>query len=160
MDNQRLLTAGFIGGFVTGTLNSIPFLNFINCFCCIGIMLGGAVALIYHDRSFQSKEYINPAMAVTIGITSGLFGAFISLFIDWFIYINYGHWEIEFMQQLIDNMDEVPPVLDEIFYELEEELKSGFLWGSILLRNLLLMPVFCLLGSLITRVILNKNRMQ
>jgi len=160
MDNQRLLTAGFIGGFVTGTLNSIPFLNFINCFCCIGIMLGGAVALIYHDRSFESKEYINPAMAVTIGITSGLFGAFISLFIDWFIYINYGHWEIEFMRELIDNMDEVPPVLDEIFYELEEELKSGFLWGSILLRNLLLMPVFCLLGSLITRVILNKNRVQ
>ncbi len=158
MDNQRLLTAGFIGGFVAAILNSIPFLNFINCFCCLGIMLGGAIALIYHDRSFQTKEYINPAMAVTLGITSGLFGAFISLFIDWFIYINYGHWEIEFMQQLIDNMDEVPPVLDEIFYELEEQLKSGFLWGSILLRNLLLMPVFCLVGSLITRVILNKNR--
>ena len=159
MDNQRLLTAGFVGGFVAAALNSIPFLNFINCFCCLGIMLGGAVALIYHDRSFQTKDYINPAMAVTIGITSGLFGAFISLFIDWFIYINYGHWEIEFMQQLIDNMEEVPPVLDEIFYELEEELKSGFLWGSIMLRNLLLMPVFCLVGSLITRVILNKNRL-
>jgi hypothetical protein len=159
MDNQQILTAGFIGGFVTAVLNSIPFLNFINCFCCLGIMLGGVVALIYHDRSFQTKEFINPALAVTIGITSGLFGAFISLFLDWFIYLNYGHWELEFMQHLIDSMDEVPPVMDELFYELEEELKSGFLWGSILLRNLLLMPVFCLIGSLITRVLLNKNRM-
>jgi len=159
MDNQRIITAGIVGGFVAGALNSIPVLNFINCFCCLGIMLGGAVSLFYYDRSFQMQEYINPAIAVTIGISSGLFGAFISLFIDWIIYVNYGHWEIEFMQQLIDNMDEVPLVLDEIFYELEEELKSGFLWGSILLRNLLLMPVFCLFGSLITRVILNKNRM-
>ena len=158
MNNQRIIAAGIVGGFVAGVLNSIPVLNFINCFCCLGIMLGGAVSLFYYDRSFQIQEYINPAIAVTIGISSGLFGAFISLFIDWIIYINYGHWEIEFLQQLIDNMNEVPPILDEIFYELEEELKSGFLWGSILLRNLLLMPVFCLVGSLITRVILNKNR--
>ncbi len=158
MDNQRIITAGIVGGFVAGTLNSIPVLNFINCVCCLGIMLGGAVSLFYYDRSFQIQEYINPAIAVTIGISSGLFGAFFSLFIDWIIYVNFGHWEIEFMQQLIDNMDEVPPILDEMFYELEEELKSGFLWGSVLLRNLLLMPVFCLVGSLITRVILNKNR--
>jgi len=62
------------------------------------------------------------------------------------------------MQNLMDNMDEVPSVIDEIFYDLKDELKYGFIWGSILLRNLLLMPVFCLIGSLITRVILNKNR--
>ena len=141
-------------------MNSIPILNFINCFCCLGIMLGGAVALIYYDRSFEKPEYINPAIAVTIGITSGLFGAFISLFIDYIIYINFGHWEIEFMQDLLDNMEDVPPVLDDMFYELQEELQAGFLWGSILLRNLILMPVFCLFGSLITRVILNKNRLQ
>lgn len=158
MDNQKIITAGFIGGIVAGSLNSIPFLNFINCFCCIGIILGGVVALLYHDRSDANREYINPAIAVTLGITSGLFGAFISLFIDYMIYINYGNWELEFMQQLIENMDEVPQVLDELLYELEKELQSGFLWGSILLRNLLLMPVFCLIGSLITRVILNRNR--
>jgi hypothetical protein len=123
-------------------------------------MLGGTIALIYYDRSFEKLEYINPAIAVTIGISSGLFGAFISLFIDYIIYINFGHWEIKFMQDLMDNMDEVPPMLDEMFFELQKELQSGFLWGSILLRNLILMPVFCLFGSLITRVILNKNRIR
>jgi hypothetical protein len=160
MDNQKIIMAGIIGGTVAGALNSIPVLNFINCFCCLGIMLGGAVALFYYDRSFLMKDYINPALAVTLGITSGLFGAFSSLFFDWIIYLNFGHWELELMQSIMDNMDQVPPVLDEIFYELEDELKDGFIWGSILLRNLLLMPVFCLIGSLITRVLLNKNREQ
>jgi hypothetical protein len=121
-------------------------------------MLGGAVSLYYYDRSFLMNEYISPALAVTLGITSGLIAAFTSLFIDWLIYLNFGHWELHFMQNLMDNMDEVPPVIDEIFYDLKDELKYGFIWGSILLRNLLLMPVFCLIGSLITRVILNKNR--
>jgi len=158
MDNQRIITAGFIGGLVAGALNSIPFLNFINCFCCLGIMLGGAVALIYYDKTFAIQEYISPATAITVGIAAGLFGAFISLFMDWFIYLNFGHWEIKFIQRILENMDEVPPVLEEVMYELEKELESGFIWGSLLFRNLLIMPVFCLIGSLITRLIINKNR--
>ena len=160
MDNQKIIMAGIIGGVVAGTLNSIPVLNFINCFCCLGIMLGGAAAMIYYDRSFLAQDYINPALAVTLGITSGLIGAFASLFFDYIIYLNFGHWELAFMQDMMDNMDEIPAVLDELFYELENELKYGFIWGSILLRNLLLMPVFCLFGALITRVLLNKNRTQ
>ena len=158
MDNQRIMTAGFAGGLVAAVLNSIPILNFVNCFCCAGIMAGGAVALIYFDRSFQIREYISPAAAVTVGITAGLFGAFISLGIDYFIYLNFGHWEIEFMYDILESMDEVPVALEEMMYELEQELAAGFIWGSILFRNLLLMPIFCLIGALITRALINKNR--
>jgi hypothetical protein len=158
MDNQRIIAAGFVGGLVAAAMNSIPILNFVNCFCCAGIMLGGAVALVYYDRSFTIREYINPATAVTVGITTGLFGAFISLGIDYIIYLNFGHWEIEFMYDLLEAMEEVPLALEEMLYELEEELEGGFIWGSILFRNLLLMPLFCLIGALIIRVFINKNR--
>jgi hypothetical protein len=160
MDNQKIVTAGFVGGLVAGALNSIPILNFINCFCCIGIMSGGAVALLYYDRTFEIREWISPAVAVTVGIASGLFAAFISLSIDYIIYLNFGHWELDFMRHLIDNMDEVPAALDDLMFELEEEMGKGFIWASILFRNLLLMPVFCLIGSLITRVLINKQRPQ
>ena len=158
MDNQRIISAGFVGGLVAGALNSIPILNFINCFCCAGIMLGGAVALIYYDRSFAIREYLPPATAVTIGIAAGLFGAFISLGIDYIIYINFGHWEIEFLYDLLDEMDEVPSALGEMLDELEQELQAGFIWGSILFRNLILMPIFCLIGAVVTRIYINKNR--
>ena len=86
-----ILNAGFVGGLVAGALNSIPILNFINCFCCLGIMIGGAVALLYYDREEPAKDYIVPAVAVTLGISAGLFGAFLALFIDYIIYINFGH---------------------------------------------------------------------
>jgi hypothetical protein len=158
MDNQRIIASGFVGGLVAAAMNSIPILNFINCFCCAGIMLGGVVALVYYDRSFTMREYINPATAVTVGITTGLFGAFISLGIDYIIFLNFGHWEIEFMYDLLEAMEEVPSALEDMIYELEQELEGGFIWGSILFRNLLLMPLFCLIGALIIRVFINKNR--
>ena len=158
MDNQRIMAAGFVGGLVAAALNSIPILNFINCFCCAGIMLGGAVALIYYDRSFTVREYINPATAVTVGITAGLFGAFISLGIDYVIYINFGHWELDFMYDILDAIEEVPPAIEEMLYELEQDLQTGFIWGSLLFRNLILMPIFCLIGAVIIRVFINKNR--
>ena len=81
MENQRIIISGLAGGTVAAILNAVPFLNFINCFCCIGIMLGGAVALAYYDYTIQIKEYLSPAIAVTLGITSGIIGAFISLII-------------------------------------------------------------------------------
>jgi len=160
MDNQRIMAAGFVGGLVAAILNSIPILNFINCFCCAGIMLGGAVALIYYDRSFAIREYVPQATAITLGITSGLFAAFISLGIDYVIYINFGHWEIEFLYDILDGMEEVPQAIQEMLYELELELQTGFIWGSIMLRNLILMPLFCLIGSVITRVYINKSRID
>jgi hypothetical protein len=158
MDNQSIISSGVIGGAVAAALTAIPFLNFINCFCCIGIMFGGAVALLYYDRSFQNQDMINAATAVTLGISSGLIGAFIAVMIEYFIYLNFGHWELEFIQDLINNLDEVPLVLEEMIREIEDDLSRGFLWGSILLQNIIIMPIFCLIGALITRAVLNRNR--
>ena len=158
MDNQRIMAAGFIGGLVAAMLNSIPVLNFINCFFCAGIMLGGSVALIYYDRSLSKQEYITSPTAVTLGITAGLFGAFISLGIDYVIYLNFGHWEIELLYKLVDTMEKKPPGIDEMLNELEKELQSGFIWGAVLFRNLILMPIFCLIGCVISRTFINRNR--
>jgi hypothetical protein len=158
MENQRIIIAGIVGGSIAAIFYSIPFLNFVNCFCCIGIMTGGVVALYYFDRSLDSREYLSPAIAITLGIASGIIGAFISLVIEWFVYQNFGHWELELLQDMMNNMEEVPTYIEELMVEIESELQKGFNWGAILFRNLILMPVFCLIGSLIMRVLLNKNR--
>jgi hypothetical protein len=158
MENQRIIFSGIMGGTLAAILNAVPILNFINCFCCLGIMLGGGFALIFYDRSLGIREYIYPAIAVTIGITSGIIGAFISMFIEWVVFINFGHWELELLQNMIENLDDIPEYFEEILIELENEMLMGFRWGSVLFRNLILMPIFCLFGSLITRVYINKKR--
>ena len=159
-ENERIIKAAMVGGVTAALFYSIPFLNFINCFCCVGIMAGGMFALYYYDKSLGMKEYLSTAIAVTIGIASGLLGAFISLMIEWFIYLRFGHWELEFLRNIINNMEEVPAYIEEMVGQIESELQMGFYWGAILFRNLLLMPIFCLFGSLIIRVFLNKNRIH
>ena len=160
MDNQNIIISGIVGGAVAAILNSVPFLNFINCFCCLGIMLGGAISILYYDRNFGEGQHLNLAVAITLGIASGIIGAFFSLLIEWMIYANFGRWDLELLQKFVENIEELPEYLDELIVELEQEWNSGFLWGAILLQNLILMPIFCLVGALISRVILNKNRID
>jgi hypothetical protein len=158
MENRVIINAGLAGGFVAALLNAIPFLNFINCFCCAGIMLGGAFGLYYYDRQGFHKEYISTATAVTVGLVSGIMAAFISLFLEWMIYHTFGDWQLEMAKNIVEQMDEVPLYIEEMMTELEKSMGYGFLWASVFFRNVVVLPVFCLTGSLIMRIILMRNR--
>jgi uncharacterized membrane protein (DUF485 family) len=160
MENQRIITAAFGGGLVAALLSSVPYLNFINCFCCIGIALGGVVALLLYDRSTGSTHYINQAQTITLGISTGLIGAFLSLLIEWIVYRVYGHWDIRLIQSIMENMDEIPDYLEELRNELENQASQGFIWTATLFTNLVVYPIFCLIGSFVSRLILNKNRLR
>lgn len=164
MENQRLINSSIVGGTVSALLFSIPFLNIVNCFCCAGIMFGGALALVYYDRSFEIREYISPAAALTVGLVSGLAGAFIAIIIDWMIYVIFGNWELELVKILNESLGEIPEMADameELVYEMRLEASKGFYFGRVLLelvRNLIIIPIFSVAGALITRIFLNKNR--
>jgi hypothetical protein len=164
MENQKLINSAIVGGTVSALLFSVPFINIINCFCCAGIMLGGAVAVVYYDRSFENKEIISPASALTIGLVSGIAGAFISIFIDWIIFSMFGNWELELVNLLNESLADMPELaetMDDLMYELEVEASKGFYFGRVLMelvRNLILLPIFSVAGALIARIFINKKR--
>jgi hypothetical protein len=164
MENQKLINSAIVGGTVSALLFSIPFINIINCFCCTGIILGGAVALFYYDRSFDIKEIISPATALTIGLVSGLAAAFISIFINWLIFSVFGNWELELINILNENLGDMPEMaesMDELIYEMESEVSKGYYFSRVLMelvRNLMLLPIFSVAGALIARLFINKNR--
>jgi len=158
MENQRIIMVGIAGGSVAAFLNATPFLNLINCFCCIGILLGGAAGLFYYDRLVRDQEYITTATAVTVGLTCGIIGAFISLILEWIYYNTFGDWQYDLLLALVENMDEVPDYIDEMMVEFENSLSYGYMWTSVFFRNILILPIFCLAGSLLMRIYLIKNR--
>ena len=163
MDNQRIYSAAIIGGSVSAIMFSVPFLNMINCFCCIGIMSGGVVGLLYYHQSFEIKEFISPANAITIGLAVGIAGAFISVLMTWVIYLMFGNWELEFLKKISDSVQDVPEmtgVFDDMLNEVEQESYKGMYLGRLLIelvRNLIIIPIFAMAGSLITRIFINKN---
>jgi len=157
MENKRILLSGLLGGFITAIFSAVPYLSFINCFCCLGIMLGGMVALWYFDHSSGSAHIITSAQAVTIGITTGIISAFISLFISWMVYLKLGNWELRFLTTLLQQMEDVSIDMEDLLQKLEEQAAAGFIWTSTLLTNLFIHPLFCLIGALLARLFLNKR---
>lgn len=158
MENQRIFISGILGAIVVATINAVPFINFINCFCCTGIVAGGIIALVHYDRSLDTREYISTAVSITLGIITGILASFISLLFEWIIFMQFGHWYAELLLNIAENMEEIPPAMEKMIDTIKEEKQYGFLWTYILLRNLLVMPVFCSVGSLITRTYLNRDR--
>ncbi len=150
--------AGAIGGAVAALTNALPIINMINCFCCLGIMSGGAVGLLFYDRNQPEREYISPALAVTIGLTGGIIGAFFSVILEGMVYMVLGDWQLEFMRMAMNNMQEIPPMLEELLAEAEKEALNGFNFIASLFRDLIIIPLFSLAGALIVRVFLNRKR--
>ena len=157
MENRNILMAGFIGGSVTAIFSSIPYLSLINCFCCIGIIAGGVTALLSYKLISGDPHEISMPLAITIGITAGLMGAFLSLLLGWIVYLQFGHWDLRLLQTMIENMEEVPSQLEEALQLLEQRSAKGFDWAPSLFSNLLMFPLFCLAGSLLTRLFINRR---
>jgi hypothetical protein len=152
MENRNIVQTAFIGGMMIALLGAIPFADACCCFFYLG---GGAVSLFLYNRYFiHEHDELTVALSILLGIATGLAGAILSLFVDWLTYLLFGYYEFEMAKQLIENMDEIPVYLEELITEFEKQKIHGFIWAGSLLTNLLVMPLFCIGGSLITRVFL------
>jgi fructose-specific phosphotransferase system IIC component len=152
MENRNILQTAFIGGVMIALLGAIPFAD---ACCCLFYPGGGALSLFLYNRYFlNNQDEITVALAILLGIATGLTGALLSLFVDWLTYLLFGYYEFEIAKQLIENMDEIPVYMQEMFSEFEKQKTHGFIWAGPLLTNLFVMPLFCIAGSLITRVFL------
>ena len=163
MTNENIIKSALTGGLVAAISFSIPYLNFINCFCCIGVMAGGLAGLYHYRLLLKEPRFINKAEAVTIGIASGIFAAFIAVFVDWLLFVFWGNWELEMLRASMAELENLPELyesLDEMIYEVETIALEGFTASRLfseLIRNMIILPVFCLIGSLITRNFFNKK---
>jgi hypothetical protein len=159
MENRNILQTAFAAGLMMALIGIIPFTD---ACCCLVYLGGGAISLIIYNRNFMNiEDELTVALCIFLGITTGLMGAFLSLITDWFIYILFGYWEFELAKELFDTMNEIPGYLEEMITEFEKQKEHGFIWAGPLLTNLFIMPLFCITGSLITRIyLINKKTKQ
>ena len=156
MENRYIIQTALISALLVSLLGAIPFAD---ACCCLFYLAGGALSLILYNRYYmQPQEELSIALCIYLGITTGLMAAFLSLFFDWLIYLSFGYWEFELAKQMAGNMDEIPAFLEELLTEFEKQQVHGFIWAGPLLTNLIVMPLFCIGGTLIARVFLNNQK--
>jgi len=157
LDNRILIQAAIIGGLVSTLTDVVPLLNLVNCFCCVGIASGGAVALLYLRAQGVDRIFTLPEL-IMIGLYTGIAGAFIDFAFQYLVFQILGNWQIEWIRNVMEGMEEIPPVWEDLYEQLQSPEMEAFAGAAILVRSLLLFPVFTFIGTVVTNQIVQKKR--
>ena len=145
-----------VGGAVIGFISAVPFLNFINCFCCVGVLLGGFLAvMLYKNNITPGMAPLTSNDALALGAFAGLFGAVIGTVLSAIIMALFGNVAGEMFYDLVVKFYqnagiEVP---EEFYDELRQALLKeslGIAWMFLsLFFGIIVDSIFGLLGGLL-----------
>lgn len=139
------------GGVIMALISAIPFINFINCLCCAGVMLGGFLAVYFYKNNFTpGTQPYTSGDCVAVGVMAGVFGAVIGTFLSFTSLALFGNIMGEFLMQTFRDLNlEIP---EEVWDAMEQSMAEGFTFFSFIIQlilSLIINTIFGLLGGLI-----------
>ena len=145
------LIPAIYGGIIMGVLSGVPFLSFLNCLCCAGIMLGGFFAVMFYKNNFTpDTPSFTSNDCMTVGALSGVFGAIVGTLLTALFMKLFGNIMGEKLMEILKGMDLNMP--DEFWEKMEESVNEGASAFILIVRfcgSLVLNVLFGLLGGLI-----------
>lgn len=149
---SKLLPALY-GGIIMGAISGIPFLSFLNCFCCAGVMLGGLMSVFFYKNNLApNSPPLTSGDSLQLGLLAGVFGAVIGTLIHVLIMATFGNVAGEALMQILRSMEgTIPPeALEQIERSMGESTGLGALaLLSTFFLSIVIDPLFGLLGGLI-----------
>ena len=139
------------GGLLIATVWSVPGLNFLNCLCCAGVLLGGFLSVLLYQKDVTPEmEPLSIEDCKNLGVYTGIIASVAGMAIQFIIQLVFGDIAIDMMMKLAERLrvDFSP----EIYQMIEEARKQGpNILGSILAMFITVIPntVFAFLGALI-----------
>jgi hypothetical protein len=145
------LIPALYGGVIMALISAIPFINFINCLCCAGVMLGGFFAVFFYKNNFtpDTPPYTS-GECMGVGALAGVFGAIIGTILSVAFLALFGNITGQYMMEILQNSGLDIPT--EAFNAMEEGMSAGMTMGSVviqLLSGLVIDTIFGMLGGLI-----------
>ena len=170
VEKPSKLRPAILGGFIIGVISGIPGLSLLNCCCCAGILLGGAMSVYLYRQDFTNEmPPMESSDALILGIVAGIIGALVTTVLSTTITLILGPVETKFMHNLMEKIMQkfedqgsIPPgTMDNMRDQFERALKEGGTIGGILrslVYALILYPIFSMLGGLIGFGIFGKKK--
>lgn len=146
------------GGIIMGVLSGIPILNFVNCLCCAGIMLGGFMAVYFYKNQLTAEmDAMMSSDALKLGAFAGFFGALASSIIGGLVFLIIGNIGSEMILRILNSsgvLNNMPP---EARAQMEQSMaQQGFSIIGVV-ANFIICPLFGLLGGLIGYAVFRKR---
>ena len=148
------LMPALYGGIIMGVISGIPFLNFVNCFCCAGVLFGGFMAVFFYKKDLPVEGLqLTSSDGVQLGALAGVFGAIVGSVITGGLLLSMGNVAGEAMYKMIIGIYDSAGILDKMPPEAVEQMERGIMEGGFsvgkFFLGLVVDVVFGLLGGLI-----------
>jgi hypothetical protein len=149
---NKMLSALY-GGLIMGVISGVPFLNFVNCCCCAGIMLGGFLAVFFYKNDIKpDMPPLTSNDALAVGALAGVFGAVVSSVLEGAALLAFGNLTGKTIADLITEIYGRAGILDQLPPQALDQLHALELMKFtplMVLRAFILHPLFGLIGGLI-----------
>ena len=145
------LIPSLYGGLLIATVWAVPGLNFLNCLCCAGVMLGGFLAVLLYQKDITpDMEQMTREDCTQLGIYAGVISSIAAVLIQYVVTLIFGDIAIDMMMRLAERMQiDLPPEI----YPMVEDAKNAEpnIIGSFLAIFIYIIPntLFSFLGALI-----------
>ena len=140
------------GGLIIGFISAVPILQFVNCFCCAGVLAGGFLSVFFYKSNFtpDTPPYTS-GDCLAVGAIAGVIGAVVSTLLTMMFLAMFGDVAREFLLKFLENPSlQIPEeALQQIRTALEEAPGGVASVVIDLISGLILYPIFGLLGGLI-----------
>ncbi len=147
------LIPALIGGTIIAGLSSVPIINFINCFCCAGVIIGGYFSVYFYHRNLRQFDLpLTYGDGALVGIMAGIFGVLFSYALN----LLFGTNVDQVMDQMMSMMDTVPPEVEDMVELLKAN--QGKLMLASMAMGLVIDIIFGMLGGILGVSMLNKKR--
>lgn len=148
------LRPALIGGALIGIISAIPIINWINCFCCAGVIIGGILAVHLYNKNLAGLE-LTSSDGVTIGLMAGASGALISTVLTSMI---TGGVKRQ-IDRILEYSAEMPPEVEDALIRIQEMGGEMFFVIVGLIFSLVIFSIFGIIGGLIAVSIFKKRQL-
>ncbi len=73
------------GGLLIGFISGVPYLAWLNCSCCIGVMAGGILAAYLYRNDLDAGQPMEMFDGAALGLLAGIFGTIIGSILNTFL---------------------------------------------------------------------------
>jgi len=148
------LMPALYGGIIIGVISGIPYLSFVNCLCCAGVLFGGFMAVFFYVKDLTpAMPPLTSGDSIQLGALAGLIGAVVGSVITGLIMVTVGNVAGEAMYEMLMSFYETVGILDQIPPEAIDQMYEGMTSAELdpmtIVMSLVIDPLFGLLGGLI-----------
>ena len=143
-----MLQASLLGGLFIGVLSALPIVNVANTCCCLWIV-GGGVLAAYLQQQNEGGGSLPIARGAGVGLTAGVVGAFVWLFVSIPLSFVMGPLQERMVQEMLRSATDMPPNVRQILEGVGERASSPFQYVFGFLFHLCAGLIFATAGGAI-----------